>query len=82
MKSYASTALKQSLGDVLAVANHEPVSITRHRKPRYVLMSIETFEAHFVRDPRRALAVEEMPAEHLEMLASALAGHAPDTVNG
>ncbi len=80
MKSYPSTDLKQSLGDVLAAANHEPVSITRHRKARYVLMSIEAYEAHFARDPRRSHAVEEMSAEHLEMLESALIDQSGDAV--
>ncbi len=72
MKTYASTDLKQSLGDVLAVANIEPVSITRHKKPRYVLMSIEAYEAHVARDTRHTFAVEDMPDEHLSMLEAAL----------
>jgi prevent-host-death family protein len=72
MKTYASTDLKQSLGDVLAVANVEPVSITKHKKPRYVLMSIEAYETRFAPDPRKAFAIEDMPAEHLAMLENAL----------
>lgn len=79
MKSYASTELKQSLGDVLAAASQEPVSITKHRKTRYVLMSIEAYEARFANDPRRSYAIEEMPAEHLALLESALSGGAEDT---
>lgn len=72
MKTYAATDLKQNLGDVLAVANREPVSITRHNKTRYVLMSIEAYEAHFSRDPRRAFSLDEAPDEHLEMIEEAL----------
>lgn len=68
MKQYPSTDLKQNLGDVLAAASRHPVSITRHNKPRYVLMSIEAYEARFVDDSRRAYAAKDAPSEHVEML--------------
>ncbi|MER9302192.1 type II toxin-antitoxin system Phd/YefM family antitoxin [Mesorhizobium sp. M0293] len=68
MKRYPSTDLKQNLGDVLAAASQQPVSITRHNKPRYVLMSIETYEARFVNDSRRVYATKDAPPEHVEML--------------
>ena len=68
MKRYPSTDLKQNLGDVLAAASQQPVSITRHNKPRYVLMSIEAYEARFADDSRRAYAAKDAPVEHLEML--------------
>ncbi|QND63064.1 type II toxin-antitoxin system Phd/YefM family antitoxin [Mesorhizobium sp.] len=73
MKHYPSTDLKQNLGDVLAAASQQPVSITRHNKPRYVLMSIETYEARFVNDSRRAYAAKDAPAEHVEMLEEYIA---------
>ena len=72
MKSFASTELKQCLGDVLAAADREPIAITKHRKTRYVLMDAVTYENHFSRDPRRSIATQDMPAEHLEMLDEAL----------
>jgi prevent-host-death family protein len=72
MKSYPSSDLKQNLGDVLAAASHEPVSITRHRKARYVLMSVEAYHARFAKDERRSYALDEMPAEHMSMLESAM----------
>lgn len=68
MKQYPSTDLKQNLGDVLAAASRHPVSITRHNKPRYVLMSIEAYEARFVDDSRRAYAAKDAPSEHVKML--------------
>ena len=68
MKHYPSTDLKQNLGDVLAAASQQPVSITRHNKPRYVLMSIEAYEARFVNDSRRAYAAKDAPPEHVKML--------------
>ena len=72
MRAFPSTDLKQTLGDVLDAANHEPIAITKHKKPRYVLMSIRDYERRFKKDERQAFAVEEMPAEHLSMLESAL----------
>lgn len=72
MRTYPSTELKQNLGDVLTAASREPVAITRHRKPRFVLMSVEAYAARFSLDSRQAYAIEEMPPEHLEMLESEL----------
>lgn len=72
MRSYPSTDLKQNLGDVLDIASREPVTITKHRKPRFVLMSVEAYEARFAGDPRRSYAVDEMPDDHLAMLENAL----------
>lgn len=71
MRSFPSTHLKQTLGDVLDAASYEPVAITRHKKPRYVLMSIRDYEQRFKKDERQAFAVEEMPDEHLAMLETA-----------
>lgn len=72
MRSYPSTELKQNLGDVLAVASREPVAITKHGKSRFVLMSLETYQARFPDDPRRSYGVEEMPQEHIDLLEDAL----------
>ena len=73
MKSFAATDLKQNTGDVLDAANREPVAITRHSKPRYVLMSIDVYNARFPTDPRRAIALEEMSDDHLRMIKKAAA---------
>ncbi|UUV08723.1 type II toxin-antitoxin system Phd/YefM family antitoxin [Ruegeria sp. YS9] len=74
MRSFPSTDLKQTLGDVLDAANHEPIAITKHKKTRYVLMSIHEYEQRFQKDERRAYAAEDMPAEHLAMLEASRAG--------
>ena len=73
MKTFPSTDLKQNTGDVLDAANREPVAITRHSKPRYVLMSIDAYNARFPNDPRRAIALEEMPEDHVTMIDRAVA---------
>lgn len=72
MRSFPSSDLKQTLGDVLTVANREPVTITKHNKPRYVLMSVEDYELRIRKDERQAIATADMPAEHLAMLEAAL----------
>lgn len=77
MRSFPSSDLKQTLGDVLHAASHGPVTITKHSKPRYVLMSIDDYEQRFPKDARTAIAVDNMPAEHLAMLEEAHHG-APD----
>jgi prevent-host-death family protein len=73
MKTFPATDLKQNTGDVLDAANREPVTITRHSKPRYVLMSIDTYNARFPNDPRRAFALKDMPEDHLRMIERAVA---------
>lgn len=72
MRRYRSTELKQNLGDVLAAASREPIAITKHGKSRFVLMSVESFEARFPSDPRRSYAIEDMPQEHFDMIEKAL----------
>tara|TARA_B110000977_G_scaffold163081_1_gene208860 strand:+ start:246 stop:485 length:240 start_codon:yes stop_codon:yes gene_type:complete len=74
MRSFPSTDLKQTLGDVLDAAGHEPITITKHKKPRFVLMSIRDYEAGFVKDRRQSFATENMPEAHLLMLESGLSG--------
>ncbi|WP_179381296.1 type II toxin-antitoxin system Phd/YefM family antitoxin [Jannaschia marina] len=78
MRSFPSTDLKQTLGDVLDAATHEPIAITKHSKPRYVLMSIREYEQRFQRDERRAYAIEDAPDEHLAMLEASLAERTKD----
>ena len=70
MRTFPSTDLKQTLGDVLDAASQEPITITKHRKARFVIMSIRDYEQRFKNDQRQAYAVEDMPEEHLSMLES------------
>lgn len=72
MREYASSDLKQRLGDVLDAASREPISITRHGKARFVLMNVDEYEARLSNDTRKAYAIAEMPDEHLAMLEEAL----------
>ena len=68
MRSFSSTDLKQTLGDVLDAASQAPIAITKHKKTRFVLMSIHDYEERFAKDERKSIAAAEMPPEHLAML--------------
>ncbi len=44
MRGYSATELANNTGDVLLTAAGEPVEITRHGKPRFVLMTLDRYE--------------------------------------
>ena len=46
-----------------------PVTITQHNKPRYVMMSVETFQRL---NPRRVYGVDEVPDEIADWLVPQL----------
>lgn len=70
MKTYSTSDLVRAIGDVTHAAVAEPVVITHHAKPRYVLMSIEEYErlAKASPDPRRAYRAGETPRELADAL--------------
>ncbi len=73
MRTFSTVELTQQIGEVTHAASREPVTITHHRKPRFVLMSMEDFEK--MREggrPRRAYGIGETPPELADMLASEL----------
>ncbi len=73
MKRFTTGDLNKQVGDVTDAASREPVVLTRHNKPRFVLMSYEHYERmRSAGDPRRAYTVSEMPAEHAELFDEAL----------
>ncbi|ANT54936.1 type II toxin-antitoxin system prevent-host-death family antitoxin [Mesorhizobium amorphae] len=71
MRQFTTGDLNKQVGDVTDVASREPVILTKHRKPRFVLMSYEHYERMRIGgDPRRAHHVSEMPEEHRELFAA------------
>ncbi|MCB1355797.1 MAG: type II toxin-antitoxin system prevent-host-death family antitoxin [Maritimibacter sp.] len=73
MREYSSTDLANNTGDVLAAAASEDVEITRHGKPRFVIMSRERFERLKARgDTRTAIANEELSDAEAAALVAAL----------
>ncbi|NOX74110.1 MAG: type II toxin-antitoxin system prevent-host-death family antitoxin [Alphaproteobacteria bacterium] len=73
MKDYTATELANNTGDVLMAAASETVEITRHGKPRFVILSHEKYERLMSRgDTRRAVRIEDMSDEEAAELITAL----------
>lgn len=45
MKEFAAADLTRKTGDLFEAATISPVAITKHGKPRYVIMSMERYES-------------------------------------
>ncbi|PJN94078.1 type II toxin-antitoxin system prevent-host-death family antitoxin [Amaricoccus sp. HAR-UPW-R2A-40] len=45
MKEFAAADLTRKTGDLFEAATLAPVAITKHRKPRFVVMSMERYRA-------------------------------------
>ena len=69
MKSFSTAELARRTGDVTHAASQAPIAITQHKKPRFVMMSVEVFERL---TPQRAYLVEETPDDIAEWLIPAL----------
>ena len=74
MDRFPASDLKQRTGDVLAAAARGPVTITKHNKPRFVVMTVEAYEARHAPppDPRRAYRVDELPHDLAALLEADL----------
>jgi prevent-host-death family protein len=61
MRSFTTADLNKQVGEVTDAAQRAPVVITRRSKPRFVLMSLEHYEAlRGPNDPRRAFTLDTM----------------------
>ncbi len=74
MKTFPSATLTRSPREVTLAAERAPVAITQHRKPRYVLMTVDHYEmlAARGRDPRRVYRAGEVPEELAQEVIAAL----------
>jgi prevent-host-death family protein len=66
MREFSTTDLSRRVGDIVAAALKEPITLTQHNKPRLVVLSIEEFElltARKVSDTRTVGRLKEMPAD-------------------
>ena len=71
IRQFTTGDLNKQVGDVTDAASREPVMLTKHRKPRFVLMSYEHYERMRTgTDPRRAYRVSDMPEEHKDLFAT------------
>jgi prevent-host-death family protein len=65
MRKFSTVELLRDLKTVTHAAAKSPVTITQHRKPRFVMMAIEDFEKlqGTASDPRRAYRTRDTPPE-------------------
>ena len=64
MRSFSATDLGNKTGDVLATASQEPIAISKHGKPRFVILTSETFnKLKRGSDPRVAGRTADIPPE-------------------
>ncbi|NVN11406.1 type II toxin-antitoxin system Phd/YefM family antitoxin [Nguyenibacter vanlangensis] len=62
MREFTAGDLTRSTGDLFEAATIAPVAITKHRKPRYVVMSMECYKTLTQGVSRQtALSVADMP---------------------
>jgi prevent-host-death family protein len=62
MRSFTTHDLNKQVGDVTDAAAKAPIVITRHRKPRFVMMSYEHYQRLAeATDPRRSYGPGETP---------------------
>jgi len=73
MATFPSTDWTRKSGDILAAAQLEPVTITRHKRPAFVVMSFDRFERMNKPDTRRSHTIDETSAQDLAMAEAALA---------
>jgi PHD/YefM family antitoxin component YafN of YafNO toxin-antitoxin module len=73
MRTFTTVELLRDLPSVTQAAAKGPVAITRHRKPRYVLMAMEDFEQlSRQRDPREVYRTADLPADVRDELQAGL----------
>jgi len=74
MREFSLLQLNRQSGDVTNAARSEPVALTHHRKPRFVLMSYEQYQKLTtpVADTRRVYGVDEIPDDVADWLLPSL----------
>ncbi|HEY1709886.1 MAG TPA: type II toxin-antitoxin system prevent-host-death family antitoxin [Rhizomicrobium sp.] len=74
MRSFSTVDLLRDLKTVTHAASRSPVTITQHRKPRFVLMAVEDYERlrNPDPDPRKVYRTKDTPPELREMFLEAL----------
>ena len=73
MRAFSTHDLNKQVGEVTDAATKAPVVITRHRKPRFVMMSYEHYQrVTQADDPRRVYGAGETPEPLATLLAAEL----------
>ena len=69
---FPAADLARNTGDILDAASRSPVTITKHRKPRFVVMSYEQYTAMLRQDRPQAHTLASMPADLKAAMVQAL----------
>ena len=72
MRLFTTVDLLRDFKNVTMAADRQPVAITQHRKPRYVLMTYDDFQTLHRPDPRRVFGPGETPPELAEIIVPEL----------
>lgn len=74
MRDFSSHYLNRNFADVTHAASQGPVTITQHGKPRFVLMTVESYEAlkAHIGETRRVHTAAETPDDVAAWLLPAL----------
>jgi prevent-host-death family protein len=73
MRSFTTSDLNKQVGEITDAARRAPVVITHHRKPRFVLMSLDHYQRlRGSEDPRRAYGIGETPDDIAAQFADEL----------
>ncbi|KAB2530581.1 prevent-host-death protein [Salipiger aestuarii] len=79
MKQFAAGDLTRNTGDLFEAATVAPVAITKHRKPRFVVMSMERFQALTAgHGSQVAFEVTDMPEDLGNLLDQGIEKHFRD----
>ncbi|UXS05493.1 type II toxin-antitoxin system prevent-host-death family antitoxin [Agrobacterium tumefaciens] len=71
MRRFTMSDLNKQVGDATDAASREPIVLTKHRKPRFVLMSYEHYERlRSGGDRRKPHRATDMPDEHVELFSA------------
>ncbi|MBB4000136.1 type II toxin-antitoxin system Phd/YefM family antitoxin [Aureimonas pseudogalii] len=69
MQKFSTVELLRDIKTVTMAADRQPVAITQHRKPRYVLMTYDDFAAMKAQsDPRMVYGAGETPPDLAAMI--------------
>ncbi|HZZ61805.1 MAG TPA: type II toxin-antitoxin system Phd/YefM family antitoxin [Roseiarcus sp.] len=73
MRTFTTNDLNKQVGEVTDAAAKAPVLITRHRKPRFVMMSYERYQRiKQMVDPRKAFGAGETPDDVVALFSGEL----------
>ena len=73
MRAFTTNDLNKQVGEVTDAASKSPVVITRHRKPRFVMMSYGHYQhLRDGNDPRRVYGPGETPQEIADIFSGEL----------